>query len=218
MNKESKILDVGCGTGLSTLQLGRKGYDVLGVDIGKSLIDLAKRNTENLRNVKYKISSFEELKMPSESYDLIIFGTSFHWMDPKKVCDKTNKLLKNKGTLVIFFGRHDYDKSEFLKKLRKVFIKHCSYYPFSKNHKKMREVEIIEKSSMFEKPRVNEYKTSLKYSKIKMLNLIKSFSWVIALNEKEKKEFFKDVKSILSKEKSTLIIPMKYFLITTRKK
>lgn len=40
-DKSRKILDVGCGTGRHALELARRGYSVVGVDLSKSMLDKA---------------------------------------------------------------------------------------------------------------------------------------------------------------------------------
>ena len=46
-SSESKILDVGCGTGHHVAMLSSKGLDVLGIDTSVSMIDKAKENYPN---------------------------------------------------------------------------------------------------------------------------------------------------------------------------
>ncbi len=49
-NKSLKILDVGCGTGRHTIELTRRGYQVVGIDLSESQLDKARKKAkkENL--------------------------------------------------------------------------------------------------------------------------------------------------------------------------
>ena len=44
--KTELVLDLGCGTGRMTLELGRRGYDMTGVDLSPEMLDLAREAAE----------------------------------------------------------------------------------------------------------------------------------------------------------------------------
>jgi 2-polyprenyl-3-methyl-5-hydroxy-6-metoxy-1,4-benzoquinol methylase len=46
-NKSTKILDVGCGTGRHSLELARRGYDVLGFDLSNEQLQQAREKASN---------------------------------------------------------------------------------------------------------------------------------------------------------------------------
>ena len=50
-NKEAKIIDIGCGTGRHSIELARRGYKVVGVDLSESMLKRAKQKAieENLQ-------------------------------------------------------------------------------------------------------------------------------------------------------------------------
>jgi len=55
-NKETKILDIGCGTGRHSIELSKRGYDLVGIDLSESLLKRAKEKTieQNLQIVFQK--------------------------------------------------------------------------------------------------------------------------------------------------------------------
>lgn len=68
-NKAARILDVGCGTGRHSIELTRRGYHVVGVDLSES----------QLRRAKEK-SSEQKLEIVFEKYDArnLPFRNEFH--------------------------------------------------------------------------------------------------------------------------------------------
>ncbi|MFH0736344.1 MAG: class I SAM-dependent methyltransferase [bacterium] len=46
-NKEAKILDIGCGTGRHSIELSKRGYNVLGFDLSLDQLTLAKEKAAN---------------------------------------------------------------------------------------------------------------------------------------------------------------------------
>ena len=80
-NRKKKILEVGCGTGFLSLELARKGHNVLGVDISNISIDeankyLKKKKNENLK-LSYKVGDINNIKF-KEKFDVLIFYRSLH--------------------------------------------------------------------------------------------------------------------------------------------
>lgn len=71
-NKAARILDIGCGTGRHSIELAKRGYKVLGVDLSESLIKRAKEKAiEN--KVKVDFQRHDARKLPfSHEFDLVI--------------------------------------------------------------------------------------------------------------------------------------------------
>jgi arsenite methyltransferase len=71
------VLDLGSGGGidcfLAAKQTGAEGK-VIGVDMTQQMIDLARRNAEELgvRNVEFKLGEIEDLRVPDGSVDVVI--------------------------------------------------------------------------------------------------------------------------------------------------
>jgi len=91
LKRNSKILDLGCGTGRVALYLAKKGHNVTAMDISETAIsrldDFAKK--EKLK-VKTSVADLETYKI-KEKYDAIVAAFSIHFL-PKP---KLYRLLKN---------------------------------------------------------------------------------------------------------------------------
>jgi ubiquinone/menaquinone biosynthesis C-methylase UbiE len=84
LSQGDRVLDVCCGSGASAipaaLSVGSTGY-VLGVDIAESLLDLGRKKSQQqgLENIEFRCTDFENLNLPSESFDAVVcvFGIFF---------------------------------------------------------------------------------------------------------------------------------------------
>src|SRR5512138_3017601 len=47
------LLEVACGTGRVALQLAREGVDVMGLDLSPELLDMARRKSDGISNVRW---------------------------------------------------------------------------------------------------------------------------------------------------------------------
>ena len=65
INKNSKILDLGCGEGRDTINLLNKGYNVLGIDYSKTVINKCNELTNN----KY-INNFKQLDILNDKLNM----------------------------------------------------------------------------------------------------------------------------------------------------
>jgi ubiquinone/menaquinone biosynthesis C-methylase UbiE len=104
----STVLEVGCGTGQLTESLGCFGFNLTAIDIGPSLIAAARRRLDGAA-VSFEAASFEEFDAAGASFDLIVSGTAFHWIDPEVKFDKSVRLLRPGGWLALLGTEERYD-------------------------------------------------------------------------------------------------------------
>ncbi len=67
----ARILDVGCGPGRHAHALGRRGFDVVGVDISDRFIALARQNTPSEAAVRFERADARVLQFDAE-FDAVI--------------------------------------------------------------------------------------------------------------------------------------------------
>ena len=82
INRNDKILDIGCGGGQTSFEasdmVGENGY-VVGADISKILLDLAKSKYANTKNLEFKYCDVQNYKFRENSFNKVIsrFGVMF---------------------------------------------------------------------------------------------------------------------------------------------
>ncbi|MBN1157002.1 methyltransferase domain-containing protein [Candidatus Woesearchaeota archaeon] len=106
-NVEGKrILDAGCGTGDWCIYFADKGAVVSGVDISKTMIEIAKRETKKHKlKVDYEAVPLEKIAFPDKSFDIIISITTLqHITNPKrfrKAVKNLARVLKKNGIIAL---------------------------------------------------------------------------------------------------------------------
>lgn len=91
-------LDVGCGTGQSTLALAKWSKQVTGIDNSQSMLDHAVSDPK----IKYQLADAENMPFEPESFDLLFAASSLHWFEKRKFLNQVSKVLKSRGTFLIY--------------------------------------------------------------------------------------------------------------------
>lgn len=117
-NTDIKILDVGCGTGLSGLALKDAGYEHLdGCDLSQGMLD--KATQLNIYDRLFTCNLNEPpIDAANEQYDAVtaVGVFSFGHIMPDAV-DELLRVLKQNGTLIIGLNDHYYTEGSLTKKL-----------------------------------------------------------------------------------------------------
>ena len=93
---DSKILDIGCGTGMAAEKLRAFGK-VYGVDISPKSISEARDRLDNVC-----VALGEEPPFKGEAFEVIVCTETIeHFLDPVRALDEFNRVLKAGGYLII---------------------------------------------------------------------------------------------------------------------
>ena len=103
--KKGKVLDVACGKGRHAKYLNKIGFNVVGIDLSKNSIDLAKKN-EN-EKLKFYVHDMRNVFKENEFNLATNLFTSFGYFedhkDEQKAINSMAKNLKKEGMLLIDF-------------------------------------------------------------------------------------------------------------------
>lgn len=135
LSPQSRVLDVGCGTGFAVLTLGSMLTEgkACGVDISEEMISQAqaKVSPEITERVEFRRASSDNIPYPSAEFDYIMCTNSFHhYPDPLLALAEMRRLLKPGGELIILDNAVDLSLYTWLwdRALRIVEKGHVRYY------------------------------------------------------------------------------------------
>ena len=94
-----KVLELGCGNGAFCNFLCEKGYDVTGVDISESGIEMARKAYPHLKFVRSDICNLKDFREIEEgAFDVIVaMEVIEHLQYPRKLIRVVKKYLKQGG-------------------------------------------------------------------------------------------------------------------------
>ncbi|KAA0018909.1 class I SAM-dependent methyltransferase [Antrihabitans cavernicola] len=93
------MLDVGCGTGIAARQFRSAGCDVLGVDVDPRMAEFARRGGFDV-----EVSTFEDWDAKGRTFDAVVAGQTWHWVEPVRGAAKAAKVLRPNGRLALFWN------------------------------------------------------------------------------------------------------------------
>jgi len=107
VNRDARVLDIGCGSGRTTVPLKNMGMDVTGIDLSKEMIDAAK---SRFNEIDFRIMNACDLKFEPESFDYILFsfnGIDCIYPEEKRILalKEAYRVLKREG--IFIFSAHN---------------------------------------------------------------------------------------------------------------
>jgi ubiquinone/menaquinone biosynthesis C-methylase UbiE len=99
------VVDLGCGTGLSTLIWENFSTRTIGIEPNAGMISQARKWAEHLKTIDYIQRFANDTELEDSIADVVTCSQSFHWMEPQSTLREVNRILKPKG----IFLTVDYD-------------------------------------------------------------------------------------------------------------
>ncbi len=98
----ARVLDLGAGTGWTSLFFAQRGYDVVGQDIAPDMIELAnkKKDESRLENLSFVVSDYEEMDFCDEFDVAVFYDALHHCIDERQAVKSAYEALKPNGILI----------------------------------------------------------------------------------------------------------------------
>jgi SAM-dependent methyltransferase len=103
LERGSRVLEIGPGTGKATAELAGRGYSVTGVELSADLAEVARRNAPD---AEIAVANFESWEPEEADFDAVAAFAAFHWIAPHLQYAKPVRLLRPGAALAVVHGPH----------------------------------------------------------------------------------------------------------------
>ncbi len=108
----ASVLDVGCGLGLSVVELASRGYMGVGLDLSLAMLSRASEEAQSRgMRINFLHADMREMNFDGAFDAIICLGTTFGYFDDdtnRKVLDRMYRALKPNGTLLLEVVNRDH--------------------------------------------------------------------------------------------------------------
>lgn len=97
------VLDAGCGTGNYTIEMARRGADVIGIDSSEEMLAWARVKAQKTgTEATFHVADAMNLPFPDSSFDAVLSnGLLCFLKEPEKALIEMHRVLKPSGRLVV---------------------------------------------------------------------------------------------------------------------
>jgi ubiquinone/menaquinone biosynthesis C-methylase UbiE len=105
----SQLVDVGCGTGISSRLFAARGIQVIGIEPNPEMraAALAFPTPPDHPKPSYRVGRAEDTGMEKESADAVLAAQAFHWFDAEVALREFHRILKRGGWAILMWNERD---------------------------------------------------------------------------------------------------------------
>jgi trans-aconitate methyltransferase len=122
LNGEGILLDMGCGTGQSSIPLAPLFKKTIAFDIDAEMLSEAKKKTPMNLNIEWQQRSDKDIFENEGPYKVVMACRSFHWMDQDILLQCLHGILEEGGGVVLVGDGSLWNGQEFWQKQVKEVI------------------------------------------------------------------------------------------------
>lgn len=99
-----RVVDLGCGTGLSTRYWADRAHEVIGIEPSADMRHQAEAQTQ-ASNIIYREGFSHQTGLPDNCASIVTCSQALHWMEPQSTFQEAKRILISGGV----FAAYDYD-------------------------------------------------------------------------------------------------------------
>ncbi len=199
LSTNSKILELGCGTGTATTSFAQLGYSMICLEPNPDFFQLVQQNCQPYLNVEIQNTSFEEWTPDFNNFDAVLAASSFHWISPEIGYPKAANALKENGYLILLWNKELQPSYEVYQSLSEVYQVHAPSLDRYEDQETQQEIlkelgSMIIDSGQFKDLKFGYVKSEVVYSADEYLTLLNTYSPYLKLTSQNKEALFTDLK------------------------
>ena len=193
--KDGRILEIGPGTGQLTRPLAERGFELLGLELGPNLAEVARRNLADFPNTTVLTTSFEAWKPEKEAFDLVVSAQAFHWIPVEYGLAKCAAVLEETGSLALLWHLDRREDTAFHKAAIRLYEKYLPDDPERPKPPSSFETyrAALVASPLFSEPAVYKLEWEQSYSEEAFVKLLNTFSPHVALAPRVRESFNEEI-------------------------
>ena len=225
ISSQTNLLEIGTGSGIATEEIAKLNPQIITVEPGENLVEVAKQNLSKYRNIQFICDTFENCDFKESQFDIILSATTFHWLEKESKYYDCCKYLKDNGFLVLFWNSFCRENSQIMKEIDEVYARNLSetYEKKSDVNRGVlekvitREQELIQ-SEYFYVSALKRYKTEYQYNADSYIALLNTYPKIIKLESEVRDKFLAEIKEVIIKNGNKITIPILTSLYICRKR
>jgi SAM-dependent methyltransferase len=205
-----RILEIGPGTGQATLPLARRGFSILGLELGASMARVCRENCREFPNVEIRNLAFEDWDAEEGTFDMILAATAFHWIPYKVAYPLCAGALKPTGSLALLWNFADMPDTRFYHDLTGIYRRIFPGMRLSARPELRieRQRKKIVSSGRFGPVTVLRYPWQSEYTADSYIGLLKTMSDHAILAPPVRRGLFRAIRRLINDNGGTLIRPV----------
>ncbi|MGJ8663947.1 MAG: class I SAM-dependent methyltransferase [Marinicella sp.] len=146
LNQNSKVCDVGAGTGYLAQLLSPHVGEVVALEPNEPMRSIGMSDCKHLSNIKWFASQSEQTNMPTDEFDLVSFGSSFNVVDKCLALNEAERISKKNGWFLAIWNHRNLNAP--LQQEIEAFIK--SQIPnYNYGNRRQDQTELLHQSAFF---------------------------------------------------------------------
>ncbi|WP_157794098.1 class I SAM-dependent methyltransferase [Paenibacillus donghaensis] len=201
LEPESKLLEIGAGSGKASELFLERGYGLLCIEPGQQLAELGLRKHEGKR-IEYAVTRFEDWQQPRLENDLVFSAQAFHWVPQPEGYRKCSEVLKPDGRLALFWNFYLCGDTKEDRELASICGEHQVFSFASEdeiNQRIDRTSAEIPASGYFAAPEVYRYQWSTVLDADSFIGFLQTGSEYLILTEQERSRAVAEISAVIAK-------------------
>ncbi len=223
LEEDAQLLEVGAGTGQATNLFLDVAASLELIEVSDEQVEFLKQKYSGQPQVAVHKAYFEEY-VSEKKYDLIYSATAFHWIKSDVGYPKAYEMLKDGGTLAVFWHMSSvthYEGGVFegLNEIRrKYFPEEALGYDEGGIHQVVtKRVAQIQSGGCFGEPRIKEYWWVDTYDAERYAALVNTYSSTQSLKEDVRQQYLQEIKAHIEAQGGKVELPQLVILYLVRK-
>lgn len=128
VDRESRMLEVGAGTGIASRELAAIGCSLVCLEPGPNMAQLAREKLRSYPNAEVVQSAFETWAPthPGGSFDVIFAATAWHWVDEESGLQLAAELLRPGGWIALAWQvLSGFEPPSLMRDLQRIYEDHA---------------------------------------------------------------------------------------------